>query len=203
MRVACDLGWDAYGIDNSLDTISYGRRILSLGNRLLDGNLSEVNFSNDYDVVTLFSVIEHVEDPFGLLLQVRSILHPNGVVLIKTPSQESLVTKFHWLLFHMTKGKGDLGLYNRHHIYRFSKRTLSLLLAKTGFELEKCYFDDHLWITATRYLALRNQRTLRFLALGGVIMVGKLLGMDNQIVMVARLSQQKTESQSQELGIDA
>jgi len=189
VRTAYDLGWDAYGLDTSSDSINYGKELLTLHGRLNDKTLGQFRFTERFDAITMFSVIEHVDDPYKLILEVRSALKPNGILVIKTPSQASLVTKLHWGLNRITNSKYDLNLYNQEHIYRFSPKTLRLLLDKAGFE-EKYYSpDDRLWITATRYLFNNRQyKHLSYIAMAGVNIVGKLIRMENQFVVIARMN---------------
>jgi SAM-dependent methyltransferase len=42
-----------------------------------------------YDVVTLWHVLEHLPDPFGMLAAVESCLKPDGVVVIAAPNPDS------------------------------------------------------------------------------------------------------------------
>jgi 2-polyprenyl-3-methyl-5-hydroxy-6-metoxy-1,4-benzoquinol methylase len=186
VRAACDLGWDAYGLDTSADTIAYGIRTLNLESRLQSATLDQMVFSEQFNVVTLFSVIEHVSDPLDLLSQVKHVLLPEGLLVIKTPNQSSLITKLHWVIHFLTSGKRDLGLYDREHIYRFTPHTLDLLLKKGEFHTLSCTFDDRLWITATRYLLHRRFRAARYLALATAHWAGKLLQMENQILVIAK-----------------
>lgn len=187
VKAAIDSGWDAYGLDLSSETIAFGRKTLGLDGRLYDELLEDVDYLNDFDVITLFSVIEHVEDPFSFLKLVWEKLEDKGIVLIKTPSQASLITKMHWALNRSTNGKIDFDLYNQEHIYRFSPKTLNLLLERVGFQILANGSDDHLWITATRYLNNKNSlSTLRYGFLWGIMRMGEKAGMENQIYTVAR-----------------
>ena len=182
---ACLSGWDAYGLDIDSSVIAYGKEKFGLKERLIATSLDQINNLNSFDLITLFSVIEHVNDPFLLIKQVDRILRINGVLLIKTPSQASLVTRLNWILFSLTGGKYDFDLYNREHLYRFSPITLKLLLEKSGYCVISIIPDDHLWITATRYLQNRKYKWLRYTALAGGYVLGKLFKMENQFAIIA------------------
>jgi len=92
----------------------------------------------------------------------------------------------HWLLNRLSGGKFDLCLYNQEHLYRFSPKTLELLFNKAGYCINFISFDDHLWITATRYLFNRKFRTLRYISYACVNIISKFLRLENQFVMVAQ-----------------
>jgi 2-polyprenyl-3-methyl-5-hydroxy-6-metoxy-1,4-benzoquinol methylase len=187
VRVACDKGWDAYGADTSIGSVEYGQTKLGLQDRLYGGWLADANFpKNSFDVLSLYSVIEHVPDPARFLMEMGEYLRPGGILVLKTPSQDSLLTMLHWTVYRLTGNTVSLDLYNREHIYRFSPRTLSALLRRTGFEVQYSGFDDQLWITATRYLLFKRLPWLQYLGLAAINRGGRLLGMQNQIFMIAR-----------------
>lgn len=89
--------------------------------------------SNRYDAVTLFDVLEHVEDPRRFLKRIHAALKPGGVLLLTTPNIESLFSRLlgrrYWFIEHM-------------HLYYFGPVTIRKLLQDTGFEpiLRKRHF---------------------------------------------------------------
>jgi ubiquinone/menaquinone biosynthesis C-methylase UbiE len=86
-------------------------------------------------VVTLWDVIEHVDRPLDILREIRRILAPNGIVVIFTISQKSLMNRIgHWI-YKSSFGKiiSPLALlYDIHHNYFFDSSTLFNLLRKAG-----------------------------------------------------------------------
>jgi hypothetical protein len=63
-----------------------------------------------------------------------------------------------------------------------------LLLNKAGFRVKSFIPDDHLWITATRYLQKRKYKWLRYVGLAGVNTIGKIIRMQNQFIVIATKS---------------
>ena len=49
---------------------------------------------HSFDIVTMFSVIEHIKDPSNILTEVRRVLVKNGLLVIITPNV--LTAKFHF-----------------------------------------------------------------------------------------------------------
>ena len=83
---------------------------------------------NSFDVITLFYVIEHIPDPLGLLREVKRVLKPDGLVLIRWPHSTPIVR----LLGTVSK---KLDLYHTpYHLYDFSPVTIKKLLLLSGFK---------------------------------------------------------------------
>lgn len=78
------------------------------------------------DVVTLMNVLEHVNDPFVLIGQLKRILRPGGLLLIDVPNN-SVVSLRGGLLGRWPEL--DLG----EHINHFVPATLDILLIRAGF----------------------------------------------------------------------
>jgi 2-polyprenyl-3-methyl-5-hydroxy-6-metoxy-1,4-benzoquinol methylase len=103
---------------------------IAVGKLKLDvhrGSLDEAPFSpGHFDVVTMIDVVEHLADPKRTLNQIAGILRPGGLVYIVTPDIESLSAR--------VLGRRWWGLRPA-HLYYFSAKTLSRMLAETGFEV--------------------------------------------------------------------
>jgi len=90
------------------------------------GNLNEIGFSKDeFDIITMWDVIEHVIDPNKILIDVRKVLKSNGFLVIRVPNGDSLDFK----LF----GKYWAGLDAPRHYYVFTEESLQRLLKSNGF----------------------------------------------------------------------
>jgi 2-polyprenyl-3-methyl-5-hydroxy-6-metoxy-1,4-benzoquinol methylase len=83
---------------------------------------------NHYDVVTLFYVVEHLPDPVSTIREVRRILSPGGVVLLRWPHSTPIVR----LLGPVSK-RLDL-FHTPFHLYDFSPKTINMLLAASSFK---------------------------------------------------------------------
>ncbi|MBO6702588.1 MAG: class I SAM-dependent methyltransferase [Pseudomonadales bacterium] len=79
------------------------------------------------DIVTMFSVIEHVEDPLKLLEETIGIIKPGGRLVLSTPNLDDL----------LLTALGDVYAefyYRQVHLWYFSSTALANLLKKVGFE---------------------------------------------------------------------
>lgn len=81
-----------------------------------------------FDAITLFHVLEHVTDPRRYLDTVHNLLRPGGLLVIEVPD-------------HGSPGFRLLGVRHLctdypHHLYFFTRGTLSRLLHAAGFQVE-------------------------------------------------------------------
>ena len=95
------------------------------GGSVLHGDVSQLPLgSSRFDVCVLSDAIEHVRDPVAFLRLVRSLLRPNGVLFLATPSLDSWSARLlqrQWMEF-----KPD-------HLSYFDTRTIQNALWQTGY----------------------------------------------------------------------
>jgi len=83
---------------------------------------------NFFDAVTLFYVIEHVLDPLSLLIDVKHVLKPGGLILLRWPHSTPIVS----ILSPLSK---KLDLYHTpYHLYDFLPKTMEKMLTFCGFK---------------------------------------------------------------------
>jgi len=120
-------GWEVAGTEVSDFGARLARERFDLDVCL--GTLKELRFdAGAFDVVTMWDVIEHVVDPLGELEEVWRILGDGGLLSLITPDVGSLVARVlgsRWEEFRRV----------REHIYFFSRRTMTEMLRKAGFEV--------------------------------------------------------------------
>jgi 2-polyprenyl-3-methyl-5-hydroxy-6-metoxy-1,4-benzoquinol methylase len=121
-------GWDMHGCDISPDAVSMSKKMFGLKN-VRTGSVRKAGFKkNQFDVVTLFEVIEHMERPLDEMKDIRNVLKKDGYVVIHTGNLGSLTAKI--------RGRNN-SYFQLGHIVYFSKKTLRELLEKAGFEVVK------------------------------------------------------------------
>jgi 2-polyprenyl-3-methyl-5-hydroxy-6-metoxy-1,4-benzoquinol methylase len=80
------------GRRSALDVVQFPGLKRSLNGEFIEGFLdsSTLEWSGKpYDVVTAFDVLEHVNDPFTAFANLRSLVKPDGLVLIETGNTDS------------------------------------------------------------------------------------------------------------------
>jgi SAM-dependent methyltransferase len=92
-------------------------------------------WQSSFDAVTLFDLIEHLEDPRRFLEQVAHVLRPGGVVGIKTPNIDCPEAEVFGAHYHSLK---------REHLSFYSVRSLQADAEFAGFEPLNVTTSSHL-----------------------------------------------------------
>lgn len=85
---------------------------------IIKGVLPGVSLEKKYDVVTMFDVLEHIEDDKASIDAIRDILKPGGMLLLSVPAFMFLWSEHDEVV---------------HHKRRYTKKQLNTLLERAGF----------------------------------------------------------------------
>jgi SAM-dependent methyltransferase len=96
-----------------------------------------------YDLVTVFDVVEHVEDDVSFLRKLRSRLNPQGRILVTVPAYPFLWSTFDEM---------------NHHKRRYSRGRLRSGLVQAGFAVERCTHFNTLLFPAVALVRLLERR---------------------------------------------
>ncbi|MBN1873343.1 MAG: class I SAM-dependent methyltransferase [Anaerolineae bacterium] len=122
--VATRHGWDAWGVEPSKWAVTQAR---AQGLQMHLGTLEQTKLpANSFSVVTMWDVIEHLPNPLRTLHEAARVLEPQGWLVVHTMDIESV--------FARLMGKRWPWLMEM-HLYYFSRRTLTAMLEKAGFEV--------------------------------------------------------------------
>lgn len=93
---------------------------------------------NEYDAITLWHVLEHVHDLKGYFGLFKSILKPNGRLIIAVPNCESYDAQYYkefWAAYDVPR-----------HLYHFTPQSMHVICANYGFEIvqyKPMWFDSY------------------------------------------------------------
>jgi 2-polyprenyl-3-methyl-5-hydroxy-6-metoxy-1,4-benzoquinol methylase len=118
------LGYNTVGVEPSEWAADHARR--KTGANVLCGSWDEVLLPEDcFDIVTMWDIVEHLEDPSACFKKVRGWLKKGGIVAVATHNIKGWFArltrrKYPWLM--------------RFHLYHFEPRTLAAMLLKNGLK---------------------------------------------------------------------
>lgn len=124
LDAAIKFGFDAYGMEASLDLVSRGK---ARGLNIEQGTIESHCFEQcSFDMICMWDVIEHLPDPQFALNEIRKLLKPKGILLINYPDigtwQAKLAGKKFWWLLSV-------------HLHHFSRFTIHDICRRNGFEI--------------------------------------------------------------------
>jgi 2-polyprenyl-3-methyl-5-hydroxy-6-metoxy-1,4-benzoquinol methylase len=123
LRLAIDRGWTGIGTEFGHRALAYARGEfqLDVSNRPIE------ELEGVHDVVTVLSVLEHVNDPRAFLRHVARLLRAGGAAYFIVPNVESLACR----VLHDRAATFD----GRNHLVYFSPSTLADMLGREGFQV--------------------------------------------------------------------
>ncbi len=185
LHVAREWGWDVQGLDVGEDTSHFTR---SRGYPTRTASIEECRFDDaSFDGVFIWNTFEQIDDPGALLSEVRRVLRPGGVVVIRTPN--ALFYELCEALLALPRPRplddhdalvvalGHASLLGFPHLYGFSAASLDRFAAAHGFTAAAHISSRHIPPTRHRLTAtarIEEQRVNDALgrleaAFGGVV----------------------------------
>lgn len=135
-------GFAVSGVEISPHAASVANRRLG-AEAVRVGSIEDVSFPpGSFDAILAADVIEHVRDPKSFLHRTYELLSPRGIVMLITPSVDSLsrrLLRSRWME------------YKVEHLYYFSSTSIRLLLENCGFRevrvspSRKILTFDYIW----------------------------------------------------------
>lgn len=179
LKYAKSRGWEVSGLDSSAENIA---ALKNSGINAIHADIFQTNQLPQFDVVVLWDVIEHPQDPRGLLKICMRLLKPHGILLIATPCYPNLLSVLAGIFYLLTFGKwcGPIKkMYMLEHTSYFSPATLEGLLSKSGYkEVER-------WRTETDLKRYRFSFLTR-MALNGAFFIARVLGLQNRLISISQ-----------------
>ena len=125
VEIAQRSGWDAMGVEPSTWGVGEAKK---RNLNVIEGTLAAPELvGKQFDVITLWDVIEHVQEPRAELEAAFKLLKPGGLVVVHTMDVESLTAR---VMRHRWPW------YMAMHVHYFGKTTLSRLVSEVGFDVE-------------------------------------------------------------------
>lgn len=160
LDVGCGLGfllsglsdrWEKHGLELSKFAVDFARR--EYGVDAVQETLAEMiarGGVEPFDVVVLYHVIEHVNDPVGLMKDIASVLRPGGRLVLGTPDFDGEMARRYGRRYRMLNDKTHVSLFTQESMYR--------MLRDLGWSIERVshpYFQTR-YFTEANLLKVRD-----------------------------------------------
>lgn len=120
--------WNLYGVEISKAGFEKAKARRRL--KVFNNPLSECGFSRGFfDVIVMRHVLEHISSPQSMLAEIKMILKPGGVLVLRVPNFASIEASL--------GGRDWLHMDLPRHLFHYTPETITMLLEKNGFEVKK------------------------------------------------------------------
>ena len=125
LEVAKEHGFEIHGQEFGKELARWTED--KLGIKIFNKPISEMPSGNNFDVITMFDLIEHVPDPLQLIVDCKRVLKKGGIILVFTPNFDSLSV-------HIMKEAHNIIVPAEHLMY-FTKRSVEVMTERAGLNL--------------------------------------------------------------------
>jgi SAM-dependent methyltransferase len=138
-------GWEVTGLEpeaaaRDIARAKYGLEVFEMA------HIDQIR-SGSLDIITLWHVLEHVQDLQGYMTKLKGLLAPDGKILIAVPNYSSLDGDTYrecWAAYDVPR-----------HLYHFSPRSMEVLAGKNGLTIiafKPMWYDSfYISILSSRY----------------------------------------------------
>ena len=125
LRALADRGFEVHGVEISVEATRGAdpRAEIRISPRLIDAGYE----SGFFEEVVIWHVLEHLDDPKGVVQEIHRILSPGGQLIVAVPNYSSAQARW--------SGPAWFHLDLPRHLYQFPLEALKRLLQETGFEI--------------------------------------------------------------------
>lgn len=126
LEAAKEKGWDAYGLDLNSDAVNAAK---NKGLKAFDEKLESISVDRfgQFDVITMYDVLEHSYDPKAMLNSAVRLLSEKGLIVIYVPNWESTARE--------VLGTNTFWIWGIFHLSYFTLRTLGNLVEESNLEI--------------------------------------------------------------------
>ena len=130
LKAISDLGWSASGIERTPEMATQAQE--NCKGSIIYETLDAVPYEDYYDLIILFNVLEHLDNPNHYIKKCNALLNISGRLIIVVPnfsSYQRLIFNKNW--FHLDPPR---------HLFHFTNESLAMILEKNNMIIEKNSF---------------------------------------------------------------
>ncbi len=130
-----NLNWQVQGLEISGYSADYGRT--QLGLPIVTGSIEAYNEfkENEFDLLYMGDVIEHLTSPATTIAKFKKILEPGGLLMLSLPATMNLPAVRLGTAIYSALGRNRKMDIKPYHLFEFTPATIKALLQKQGFDV--------------------------------------------------------------------
>ena len=120
-----EVGWLVTGVEPNKKARDYSIR--RYGVNIIDPEHISELLTGSFDCITLWHVLEHLQEPFKYAVDINRLLKPDGICVVALPNNnafDAVFFKEFWAAYDVPR-----------HFWHFNPSTFELFSKKTGFEI--------------------------------------------------------------------
>ncbi|MHB1389992.1 MAG: class I SAM-dependent methyltransferase [Thermoleophilia bacterium] len=146
-----ETGWDVMGVDYNEQMVE---RVREAGIDAAVGQLEDAHFADgEFDVVTLWGVLEHVQSPTQTIKEISRISGDQALLVVYT--QNAAAPEARWL------GRDWFIWEVPRHLYSFNPDNIARLLATGGFCVSEIVYETPLYYCQMNWQYFKERRLRR------------------------------------------
>lgn len=138
--------WSVVGVEPNLKAADLANTKLNAESKIYTSMDALMNTHQKFSIITLWHVLEHVPDYDQYITKIKSLLHPNGILIIAVPNFNSFDAQFyksHWAAFDVPR-----------HLWHFSKFSITSIFSNHQMKVIK---TKPMWFDAY-YVSLLSEK---------------------------------------------
>jgi 2-polyprenyl-3-methyl-5-hydroxy-6-metoxy-1,4-benzoquinol methylase len=126
-------GYSPTGIELISDAVNYIKS--ELGFPVFSGSFEDIEIDENFDIITMWYVIEHFNDPGLILSKINNLLKIGGIFAFSTPNNRGISGKNNMRIF-LSNSPLD-------HITIWNPKTAAVVLKRFGFKIKRIRITGH------------------------------------------------------------
>jgi 2-polyprenyl-3-methyl-5-hydroxy-6-metoxy-1,4-benzoquinol methylase len=141
LYIAQKLGYQVYGTELDKDCIDFVQPYI-LDAQLYNGDLLSAKYENNqFDIINICHVIEHLIDPNSYLLELNRIVKNEGLIIVSTPNIGALAYQL-FRVVNFLSFKIPLIVDGLEHTVIFNQKNLRTVIENHGFAIVDQYTES-------------------------------------------------------------
>lgn len=145
LKIARSSGWKVHGAEISEFASQYARNIYGLD--VTCGDFNKAKFvGRKFDVITMWDVVDHSEDPVAFLADAFCLLKNDGYLFVQTTMEDSFIYRVAKYIYKLSFGLIKSFVIKGHPIYHstfFSQKSLRKTLEFCGFRVKRIELSEY------------------------------------------------------------